>query len=240
MGMTTTELGLRERKKQRTRELIAETARRLFTERGFDDVTVTEIARAAEVAQKTVFNHFPSKEDLVYWRLETFEDELLGAIRQRQPGESVLTAFGRFLLVPRGLLAEQDPDAAEQLAALTRMITASPALLERERQLLERLTASLAELIVEETGAAADDIEPWVAASALMGVHRTLLDRTRRGVLAGRRGASLAAEVRSQAQRAIARLERGLGDYAIKPRRGSRQAASGQVRQEVDEHPPDR
>jgi hypothetical protein len=60
-----------------------------------------------------------------------------------------------------------------------------------------------------------------------MGAHRTLLDRTRRGVLAGRRGASLAAEVRSQAERAIARLEQGLGDYAVKPRPGSRQAASG-------------
>src|SRR4029453_19143965 len=92
-GGMTTDLGLRERKNQRTRELIAETARRLFTERGFDAVTVTEIARAAEVAQKTVFNHFPTKEDLVCWRLETFEDELLEAIRQREPGESVLAAF---------------------------------------------------------------------------------------------------------------------------------------------------
>jgi hypothetical protein len=125
---------------------------------------------------------------------------------------------------------EQDPEAAEQLAALTRMITVSPAPLDRERQLLERLTTSLAELIAEETEAAADDIEPWVAASALMGAHRTLLDRTRRGVLAGRRGASLAAEVRSQAERAIARLERGLGDYAIKPPPRSTQAASGRAR----------
>lgn len=167
-----------------------------------------------------------------YWRLKSFEDELLGAIRQRQPGESVLAAFGRFLLVPRGLLAEQDPEAAEQLAALTRMITASPAPLERARQLLERLTASPAALIAEETGVTADDIEPSVAASALMGAHRTLLDRTRRGVLAGRLGASLAAEVRAQAERAIARLEHGLGDYAIKPRAGPKQAAAGRVRQE--------
>ena len=66
--------GLRERKKQQTRELIAETARRLFAERGFEQVSVAEIARTADVSEKTVFNYFPTKEDLVYWRLESFED----------------------------------------------------------------------------------------------------------------------------------------------------------------------
>src|SRR3954454_18152863 len=97
--------GLRERKKQRTRERIAETARQLFAERGFDAVRVAEIAEAADVAEKTVFNYFATKEDLVYWRLEAFEDELLGAIRERKAGESVLDAFSRFVLAQRGLLA---------------------------------------------------------------------------------------------------------------------------------------
>ena len=68
----TSQPGLRERKKQQTREAIAETARRLFSERGFERVNVAEIARAADVAEKTVFNYFPRKEDLVYWRLESF------------------------------------------------------------------------------------------------------------------------------------------------------------------------
>ncbi|TMM00918.1 MAG: helix-turn-helix transcriptional regulator, partial [Actinobacteria bacterium] len=58
------ELGLRERKKQRTRELIEATARQLFIERGFEAVPVAEIARAAEVSEATVFNYFPTKEDL--------------------------------------------------------------------------------------------------------------------------------------------------------------------------------
>ena len=146
--MTTTsehrELGLRERKKQRTRELIAETARRMFVERGFEHVTVAEIARAAEVSEKTVFNYFPTKEDLVYWRLESFEEELLAAVLERAVGESILSAFGRFVLKRRGMLAQEDPEAVEQLAALTRMITESPALLARERQVFERYTSSLA------------------------------------------------------------------------------------------------
>src|SRR5918996_5393461 len=97
-AMAAAELGLRERKKQRTRQLIADTARRLFAERGFEQVTVAEIAREAEVAQATVFNYFPTKEDLFYSRLEAFEDELLAAVRKRKPDQSVLEAFGEFLL----------------------------------------------------------------------------------------------------------------------------------------------
>jgi AcrR family transcriptional regulator len=207
--------GLRERKKQRTRELIAETAMRLFLKRGFDGVTVAEVARAAEVSEKTVFNYFPTKEDLVYWRLETFEDELLSTIRDRKAGESVLAAYERFVLQRRGLLAEQDPEAAERLAAGTRMITESPALLARERQIFERYTDSLAALIGEQTGAAADDVEPRVVANALMGVHRALVDYTRKRIVAGGRNPRLAREVRTQGKRALAALERGLGRYGV-------------------------
>src|SRR4051794_32606967 len=137
-------LGLRERKKRQTREHIAETARRLFGERGFEQVTIAEIARAADVSAQTVFNYFPTKEDLVYWRLGDFEAELLTAIRERPAGEPALTAFKRFLLAQRGLLGQSDPHAYESLVALTRMITASPALLARERQILDGYTGSLA------------------------------------------------------------------------------------------------
>src|ERR1700749_1879607 len=105
------QLGLRERKKQQTRELIAETARRLFAARGFEEGTVAEIAREAEVAETTVFNYFPTKEDLVYWRREPFEPALLAAIRERASGEPVLAAFRRFVLQARGLLGERDPAA---------------------------------------------------------------------------------------------------------------------------------
>src|SRR5215208_8135220 len=100
--------GLRERKKEQTRRLIAETARRLFGERGFERVPVAEIARAADVSEQTVFNYFPTKEDLVYWRLGSFEEELLATIREREPGEPALAAFRRFLLSQRGLLGDYD------------------------------------------------------------------------------------------------------------------------------------
>ena len=203
--------GLRERKKQRTRELIAETARSLFVDRGFDAVTVADVAREAEVSEKTVFNYFPTKEDLVYWRLESFEEGLLAAIRGRKPRESLIAAFGRFILQPRGLLAEEDPAAVERLTALTRMITESPALLARERQVYERYTSSLAALIAEEAGSGPDDIEPGVIANALMGVHRALVDYTRARIAAGARAPGLAREVRSQGRRALKVLEAGIG-----------------------------
>jgi AcrR family transcriptional regulator len=210
--------GLRERKKQQTRELIAETARRLFTERGFERVSVAEIARVADVSEKTVFNYFPTKEDLVYWRLESFEAELLATIRDRAPGESVLAAFARFVSAPRGMLAEYDDQTRERLAALTRMIIASPSLLARERQIFEGYTASLAALIAEETGAGSEDVEPWVAANAMMGVHRRLIDFARGRIVAGARHPELAQEVLGEAGRAVALLEGGLGGYAVKAR----------------------
>jgi AcrR family transcriptional regulator len=155
--------GLRERKKQRTRELLAETARRLFAERGFERVTVAEIAREADVSEQTVFNYFPTKEDLVYWRLGSFEEELLSAVRDRPAGEPVLAAFGRFLLAQRGLLGRTDPEAREHLVALTRMITESPALLARERQIFAGYTDSLAALIAAEQRA-----DPLKCSSARM------------------------------------------------------------------------
>jgi AcrR family transcriptional regulator len=208
--------GLRERKKQQTRRLIAETARRLFTARGFEHVTVAEIARAAEVSEQTVFNYFPTKEDLVYWRMESFEEELLATIREREPGEPVLAAFRRFVLAPRGLLVKYDAEARERLAGLTRMIVSSPALLAREQQIFAGYTESLAALIAEEAGAQMGDLEPWVAANAMMGVHRALVDHARRRVVEGALHPRLAREVRAEGERALALLEEGLGRFAVK------------------------
>jgi AcrR family transcriptional regulator len=211
------ETGLRERKKERTRTLIADTARRLFVERGFEAVSVAEIARAAEVSEATVFNYFATKEELVYNRLEAFEEELLAAIRDRPVGESITAAFARFISTPRGLLASRDPDEVEKLAALSRMIAHSPALLARERQIFDAYTDSLAALIAEETAAPVDSTEPWVVANALLGVHRASVDFARRRVVAGARNPALAGSVRKQIAEGIAALERGLADYDTKP-----------------------
>jgi AcrR family transcriptional regulator len=209
-------LGLRERKKLATRQLIAETARTLFAERGFEGVRVAEIARAAEVSEKTVFNYFHTKEDLVFWRLEAFEAEILGAVSGRGSGESALTAFRRFVLAQRGLIVERDPAARKELLRLSRVIAESPALVAREQQIFGRFTDSLAALLADETGAAADDVAPWVAASAMMGVHRALVDFARRRILDGATPPGLGREVRAQGDRAMDLLETGLGGYAVR------------------------
>jgi AcrR family transcriptional regulator len=201
------QLGRRERKKQRTREQIAEAARRLFAERSFEGVTVAEVARAADVAEQTVYNYFPTKEDLVYWRLESFEEGLLQAIRERPPGEPIPAAFARWLLAPRGMLAETP--ISDDLVAITRMIAESPALRARERQVFARYTESLAELIASEAGVPPGDIRPWVAANALLGIHRALVDYARGRILAGAQNPQLARDVRAQGEGALAALERG-------------------------------
>jgi AcrR family transcriptional regulator len=211
------ETGLRERKKRRTRQLLSESARRLFTERGFENVSVADVARAAEVSQATVFNYFPTKEDLVYSGLEVFEAQLLEAIRARSEGETVLDAFARFVLELRGLLSTDDEATAAELVALVRMIAASPALLAREQEVLARYTAALADVIAEETGAAPGDLRPYVTANALIGVHRSLIGYVRAHVAAGavdRR--RLGRDVRRRGREALALLAAGLDDYAVK------------------------
>jgi AcrR family transcriptional regulator len=205
--------GLRERKKQQTRDAIAKAAFALFAEHGFDAVTVAAVARRADVSEATVFNYFPTKEDLVIGRLEDFEAALLAAIRDRAPAMSLTGAFRAFLLRPGCLLGADDPDARQHLLTLTRIVTGSRSLLARERQVYDDSTRALARLVAEETHAKPDDLRPWAVANALMGVHRALVESVRAHVLAGEDRPRIARRVRTQAEQAIAVLDRGLAGY---------------------------
>jgi AcrR family transcriptional regulator len=217
-------MGLRERKKQQTRQLIAETAWRLFADRGFDRVTVAEVARQAQVAVATVFNYFPTKEDLFFFRLEAFEARLVDAVHDRPAGEPALAAFRRALVGAGGLLAQVadgDTRALERLRTMNRVIAASPALQAREQRALGRAADALAAVLAAEAGDPAGEVTAQVAANALLGVQRALVDYTRRRVLADQEPARLAADVRRLAERAFAVLEHGLGDYPPRPARPS-------------------
>src|SRR5258708_10752183 len=212
------EPGLRERKKLRTRQLIAQTARRMFAERGFDAVPVAAVARAAEVSEATVFNYFPTKEDLVFQGMEAFETELLAAVADRPAGEPVVAAFARFVLAPRGFLAAEDENSARYLTAVSQMIAASPALLSREREILARSTASLAALNAQDTAADPADLRPRVVAHALIGTHQSLIEFVRRRLLDGPvNHARLAREVAARRRQALYLLEHGPAAYAAQP-----------------------
>lgn len=208
------EPGLRERKKRRTRQLIFDAAQRLFAERGFGSVTVAEIARAADVSEVTVFNYFPTKEDLFYGGMQFFEEQLIDAVRGRKKGVSAAAAFRDRLLEGADRLASRQAIVAIRQGA--QAILKSPALLARERDIVDRYTRQLAAVLAAETGAAEDDVEATSAAGALMVIHRMLVDRVRKRVLAGSRSADLVEDYRSQARRAFRRLGQGLDSYARK------------------------
>jgi AcrR family transcriptional regulator len=208
-----TELGLRERKKRQTRQAIFETAARLFAERGFDAVTVAEIARAVDVSEVTVFNYFATKEELFFGGMTAFEEQLVEAVRSRPSGESALAAFRRPIVDGFARLADEDAGAV--IAKAAAVINASSALQAREREVVARYTGLLAGTLAGDAGTAADAVEPWTVASALMGTHRALVAHVRNRALAGLRGRRLAADARAQAIRGFVRLERGIGDYAI-------------------------
>ncbi|MCY0944459.1 TetR/AcrR family transcriptional regulator [Streptomyces antarcticus] len=98
--------GLRENKKLRTRRQLAATALELFLERGFDAVSVADIAAAAEVSKPTLFRYFPSKEDLVLDRFADHQDEAARIVRDRMPGRGPVGALHEHFVVA---LAERDP-----------------------------------------------------------------------------------------------------------------------------------
>jgi AcrR family transcriptional regulator len=213
-------VGLRELKKEQTRQLIADTAWQLFADRGFDQVSVAEVAREARVAEATVYNYFRTKEDMFYWRLEAFGARLAEAVSSRPPGEPALAAFRRALIAEGGLLAQVetgDTQALDRLRTINRLITASPALLAREQQALNQAASALAGVLAADAAAPPGDVRPQVAANALIGVHQALLDYVRRRIQPGENPAGLAAEVRKLAADAFELLEQGLRDYAAKP-----------------------
>jgi AcrR family transcriptional regulator len=206
--------GVRERRRQETRAKIVDAAAELFAERGFDTVSVMEIARRAGVVEKTVFNHFPVKEGLVFDADPPIRAALLDAVRRRPAGESVSAAAGSFVVAAVSLLGS--PDAAAGVAQMARVIRGSRTLQVREREILGDLTNALAGLIAEETGARAEHIEPWLAAHAVLGLYASLLELARDQVLAGVRGPELTAELRRQGRRGLSLLQFGLAGYAKK------------------------
>ncbi|MED7953475.1 TetR family transcriptional regulator [Streptomyces sp. BE20] len=177
-------MGLREDKKHRTRALLADTAMGLFAERGFEQVTVVEVARAAGVSPNTVFNYFPTKEDLFFDRQDEVEGHLARVVRERPAGASVVDAVRTDLLA--GLDAgEPTYGLSPQAAVFWRLVAESPALRARLLDLGERAERALAAALAEEAGTPADAPLPRLVAGAIAGAHRAVFAEIRRGMVAG-------------------------------------------------------
>lgn len=204
--------GLRERKKRATRDAIAATARRLFAERGYDAVTVAEVAAAADVAEKTVFNHFPAKEDLVFAGGEERLAALQAAIAQRASGTSLLDVFRASSEAMLDVIAAGE---TEDNLVVPRIVRDSPALQERLAAGWAREADALAAAVAAATDDGDGDLVPEVVARTLawtlIAIFRAALD----GLLAGEDPAQLAARLRPQCARAYDRLAAGLGDYGV-------------------------
>ncbi|MFD7453301.1 TetR family transcriptional regulator [Kitasatospora sp. NPDC059827] len=205
-------MGLRELKKQQTRELLSDTAMGLFAEHGFDRVTVVEVARAAGVSPNTVFNYFPTKEDLFFDRQDEVVGHLAEVVRRRPAGSSAVDAVRADLLAG---LADGEPTIGldPRMAAFWRIIADSPALRARLLELGERSEAALAAALAEESDAGPADPLPRVVAGALAGAHRAALGEVRRAMVAGEPAEEVRVRVAAAVDRAFGLLASGLAGY---------------------------
>jgi AcrR family transcriptional regulator len=187
MAMT----GLRELKKARTRRHIAGTAARLFAERGYEHVTVTDVAREAEVAEQTVYNYFPTKEHLVTDREEQIQDRLSDLIRSRPPGITPAAAIRGAVVESvagiRSIPPEQWRGELGYLAAI------SPAVHRLALELTDRLAAALAAAISDTTAG-----PPGIAqlqGIALAGVFQIIISEAGQRTRAGQSQEKIADEL---------------------------------------------
>ncbi|MEZ0091732.1 TetR/AcrR family transcriptional regulator [Streptacidiphilus sp. EB129] len=147
--------GRRERKKAATRQAIADTALRLFLERGYEQVGVREIAEGADVSVSTLFNYFPQgKEALVFDEDARNEAALVRAVTDRPPGQTIPQALRAHLTGFVGSAHTQDP----RFADFRRLIQETPALREYARTMWLRHESALAGALAEQTGRPADDL----------------------------------------------------------------------------------
>ncbi|UNO42692.1 TetR family transcriptional regulator [Streptomyces sp. MST-110588] len=177
-------LTLRQRKKFRTRRRISGVATQLFVERGFENVTVAEVARAAEVSTMTVFNYFPRKEDLFFDREPEMVELITRAVRERGPGHPPLAALRDLAL---DLLARRHPLGAvgEGFTHFCQVVVDSPALRARAREAVGEIEDLLAGLLAEAVGADARDHGPRLAAALVLAGCRTAYGTAVRRQFAG-------------------------------------------------------
>lgn len=177
--------GLRERKKRQTRQQLSDVATGLFLERGFDAVTIAEIAQAADVSVNTVYNYFPAKEDLFLDRGRDVVERLSRYVRGRDRGESAADAVLRELrLQVEGVSPMLG--LMEGYARFMRVIEGADSLKARLWHIQQEAQRHLEATLAEESGAGDEDPLPVLVAGQLSWVHSTLMAYIGREMVAGR------------------------------------------------------
>ncbi|MFF3299903.1 TetR/AcrR family transcriptional regulator [Streptomyces sp. NPDC001741] len=177
--------GLRERKKRQTRQQLSDVATGLFLERGFDAVTIAEIALAADVSVNTVYNYFPAKEDLFLDRSSGIVDRLARYVRGRDKGESAADAILRELRIQ----VEGVSPAVGLMHGyerFMRVIEGADGLKARLWHIQQEVQLRLEETLREEAGADQSDLTPVLVAGQLSWVHSTLMAYIGHEMVAGR------------------------------------------------------
>ena len=168
--------GLRERKKRLMRQQLSDTATRMFLERGFDAVKVAEIAEACGVSEKTVFNYFPTKESLILDRLEATIGSLRAGLADTAmaPAQAALRILdGELGGITSWLAAQDDPSqAAAMIRRFGVLIQATPSLRAYRSDMMDQFVAVAAGILAERAAMSAEDPEPQIAATALLGLWR--------------------------------------------------------------------
>ncbi|WP_018547474.1 TetR/AcrR family transcriptional regulator [Streptomyces sp. LaPpAH-108] len=215
-------MGLRERKKRQTGQRIYRVAIDLFVERGFDHVSVQEIADAAEVSKMTVFNYFRTKEDLVFKPMEEHFSDTARAVRDREPGESAVDAVRRQFLE---MIENRDPAIGLNPDPFARrirqLVLSTPVLTERAFLAAQRGARELAALLAAETG---DLMRATVAAATLSAARSALIEEHHRRVAEGESLDLIAAEAPERARAAFELIETGLRGYAVRAPEAARDA----------------
>jgi AcrR family transcriptional regulator len=205
-----TTTGLRDLKKARTRRLIADTAARLFAERGYERVTVTDVAREAEVAEQTVYNYFPTKERLVTDREEQIQDRLCDLIRSRPPGATPAAAIRGFVLDAVAGIRSIPPQMWR--GELGYLAAISPTVHRLVLELAGRQAAALAAAITDTTAVA-----PEVArlqGIALAAVFQIIISEAGQRTRDGQSQAEIADELRPVVENILDELDRWLSAAA--------------------------
>ncbi|KRV49136.1 TetR family transcriptional regulator [Wenjunlia vitaminophila] len=209
-------LGLRERKKRQMHRAISDAAISLFLERGFDGVSVAEVADAVQISKPTLFRYFPTKEDLVLHRFADHETEAGWVVAERPPGESPLGALHAHF---RTGLDRRDPVTGlnddPEVLAFHRLVYGTPSLVARLFAYLGRSEEALAGALTE---AVAGGVEPCVgrtgarlAAAQVLAVQRVLAQENWRRIAGGESADAVHPDAVAAADIAYAQLRNGAG-----------------------------